>query len=436
MTDKKHFLRQPMNETLMYKYRGNPGKALSGHEADHHDSEMQKIANNHAHDDAFHEKHDTRSNDTVRVGHKPEAFHKVFHDFGYKSEDKGTHTAFKKEGHPTSSSLDSKHAYGNTKEHVAYVGNHRVTSPGELHRKLSAIHGPLKEDVQIDEVSRKYLGKYIKAASADLNDHSFDAGRGFEKQDHKVSLPADKKAQKRLTGIHKATDKLTKEDVELDEGLKLIDTHTSKSGKKVAKVYKDSEWGEHRVKHFTDGKHHVNADYHTDDKTDANDTAKHWIKEDVELDEGKTYRNSENVKSNTVTKALKKYSAGKKAMASGKRRINEEKLDEFLGFGASKRMKDHEKVEPTFGAPKPKASTVSKKISSKRMGEHEKIEPHLDTPAAPRVAKHPTVKKASPVRVRSSKAIAASKTAVDVATAALAKPRIRVKAISQDSKKN
>lgn len=61
------------------------------------------------------------------------------------------------------------------------------------------------------------------------------------------------------------------------EGMRLISTH--ENGNRTAKVYKDSEWGEHRVKFYTDGNHHKEADYHTDDKSDATDTAKHWIKQ-------------------------------------------------------------------------------------------------------------------------------------------------------------
>ena len=55
--------------------------------------------------------------------------------------------------------------------------------------------------------------------------------------------------------------------------LRLVKTHTGPKGH-VAKVYKDKDWGEHRVKFFSpEGKHHAEGDYHTDDLSDANDTA-------------------------------------------------------------------------------------------------------------------------------------------------------------------
>jgi hypothetical protein len=46
---------------------------------------------------------------------------------------------------------------------------------------------------------------------------------------------------------------------------------------KKATVYKDAEWGEYRVKFYRDGEYMQDADYHTDDKADAQDTAKSWI---------------------------------------------------------------------------------------------------------------------------------------------------------------
>ena len=42
-----------------------------------------------------------------------------------------------------------------------------------------------------------------------------------------------------------------------------------------AKVYRDTEWNEYRVKFYdTEGQHLVHADYHTDDKDDALSTAR------------------------------------------------------------------------------------------------------------------------------------------------------------------
>jgi hypothetical protein len=56
--------------------------------------------------------------------------------------------------------------------------------------------------------------------------------------------------------------------------LRLLMTHTGPKGH-VAKVYKDKDYGEHRVKFYDpDGKHRSESDYHTDELSDAHDTAK------------------------------------------------------------------------------------------------------------------------------------------------------------------
>lgn len=59
--------------------------------------------------------------------------------------------------------------------------------------------------------------------------------------------------------------------------MRLMATHTSADGKKVAKVCRKSETGEWVVKHHVDGKYQPKADYFTQDKDDAHDTAKYWV---------------------------------------------------------------------------------------------------------------------------------------------------------------
>lgn len=56
--------------------------------------------------------------------------------------------------------------------------------------------------------------------------------------------------------------------------LRLVKTHADDEGRK-AKVYKDTDWDEYRVKFFgSDGKHLAKGDHHTDDLQDAHSTAK------------------------------------------------------------------------------------------------------------------------------------------------------------------
>jgi hypothetical protein len=56
--------------------------------------------------------------------------------------------------------------------------------------------------------------------------------------------------------------------------MRLITTIENDDMELSAKVYRDTDWNEYRVKFFECGIHQVEADYHTDDKDDALDTAK------------------------------------------------------------------------------------------------------------------------------------------------------------------
>lgn len=59
--------------------------------------------------------------------------------------------------------------------------------------------------------------------------------------------------------------------------LRRIETISNTKAGREARVYRDAEWQEFRVKFFQDGTHQVNADYHTDDKGDAQHTARSWV---------------------------------------------------------------------------------------------------------------------------------------------------------------
>lgn len=61
----------------------------------------------------------------------------------------------------------------------------------------------------------------------------------------------------------------------LTEGIRKIHTEHGVNGKHCT-VHRDSEWNEYVVKHHTNGVHSKKADYHTNDKDDAINTAKHW----------------------------------------------------------------------------------------------------------------------------------------------------------------
>lgn len=92
-------------------------------------------------------------------------------------------------------------------------------------------------------------------------------GKAEKMPRHFVSKPVANSLQ---SGTFKKGGKVEKEE---KPNLRLLKTHSGSKGH-VAKVYKDKDWGEHRVKFFSpEGKHYSDADYHTDDLSDAHDTA-------------------------------------------------------------------------------------------------------------------------------------------------------------------
>jgi hypothetical protein len=93
-----------------------------------------------------------------------------------------------------------------------------------------------KEEVeQIDELSKKTLGSYVKKASADQYFKGQDAqyhdnkakkaegpfAKETKKKHYALAARANDKASNRDTGISRAVDRLTKEEVELDEAFKI-----------------------------------------------------------------------------------------------------------------------------------------------------------------------------------------------------------------------
>ena len=58
--------------------------------------------------------------------------------------------------------------------------------------------------------------------------------------------------------------------------MKRLETIPNNKTGREAKVYRDSIWQEWRVKHYQDGTHLAEADYHTDHKDDAQHHARAW----------------------------------------------------------------------------------------------------------------------------------------------------------------
>jgi hypothetical protein len=92
-------------------------------------------------------------------------------------------------------------------------------------------------------------------------------GKAVKMPKHFVSQPVANSLQ---SGTFKKGGKVEKEE---KPSLRLVKTHTGPKGH-VAKVYKDRDYGEYRTKFYSpEGKHHVEADSHTDDLEDAHHTA-------------------------------------------------------------------------------------------------------------------------------------------------------------------
>jgi hypothetical protein len=59
--------------------------------------------------------------------------------------------------------------------------------------------------------------------------------------------------------------------------LRKLGTYFNAATLRKADVYKDTDWNEYRVKFYIAGEHQTEADYHTDDKNEANENAINFI---------------------------------------------------------------------------------------------------------------------------------------------------------------
>ena len=85
-------------------------------------------------------------------------------------------------------------------------------------RDAHAAKRGVKEDTYLGELKKSTLGSYVKKASKNLADRSFDHGES-EKRQHEPDASTDreeKRLKKRQQGISRAADKLTKEEKAFD----------------------------------------------------------------------------------------------------------------------------------------------------------------------------------------------------------------------------
>ena len=116
-------------------------------------------------------------------------------------------------------------------------GPHKGKSFQFINHELKHSAKTNEEVEQVDELSKKTLGSYVKKAADDVSYHSFMAGDLSRKKD-KESLSADKKSFSRQKGIEKAVDKMTKEEVEQVDERTLTPAETKKKEEIVKSMKK------------------------------------------------------------------------------------------------------------------------------------------------------------------------------------------------------
>jgi hypothetical protein len=172
----------------------------------------------------------------------------------------------------------------------------------------------------------------------------------------------------------------------INEGLKLIHTHTN--GDRTAKVYRDSEYDEHRVKYFTNGEHHKDADSHHDfmryDKEDKKNSledahrgAKNWVNEKrkgLEESMDGIYNKSNKIKTDRLLKW--DYSKGEDkpqlSIVDVKRRKNQKPFpNKYVADKTLEKSRKHDDLEESMDGIEVSSKTL-KGFIEKRLNEIEK----------------------------------------------------------------
>jgi hypothetical protein len=139
-------------------------------------------------------------------------------------------------------SIDLTSYRSGIKDGTAISSSKPYTSNNPLEKKLTKRHKGIEtavskltreESEQIDELSKKTLGSYVKKASEEGATSAYMAGTGHKRNTTDVNKDAHhKKAYKRLTGINKAATKLAKEEAENIEEISADMAHRYLKGKR------------------------------------------------------------------------------------------------------------------------------------------------------------------------------------------------------------
>jgi hypothetical protein len=153
---------------------------------------------------------------------------------------------------------------------VPGIGN-AIEHDGNWENRPANSAKPGVKNTKTGEVKEANAGGYKKGGATKkayaTGGQVVDDGKAVKMPRHFVSRPVANTMQ---SGTFAKGGKVEKEE---KPNLRLVKTHTGPKGH-IAKVYKDRDWDEHRVKFFSpSGEHMKEADYHTDDVSDAHDTA-------------------------------------------------------------------------------------------------------------------------------------------------------------------
>ena len=134
---------------------------------------------------------------------------------------------------------------------------------------------------------KKHRGAFAsggKASTCDDRDYDdteagMKRGGAAKKQMGGLAYSPNDTRMARATGLKKGGDAKARGGSTYGDStpLRLVKAHSGPDGH-TAKVYKDQDWGEYRVKHYDEnGKYMPKLDYHTDDREEANDQAKYAV---------------------------------------------------------------------------------------------------------------------------------------------------------------
>jgi len=152
--------------------------------------------------------------------------------------------------------------------------------------------------------------------------------------------------------------------------LRLMKTHTD--GNKTAKVYKDADFGEYRVKHYVDGKHQTKADYHTDDVSDANSTAGSFLRSQ-RASGGRTRKNDGGGLDSYNMRALEKrsqYGAPSNSLA------NQARVQARIGEkGLVRTLDENERTERASGGRTKGKTNINIIVNPNKAGDDQQMQP-------------------------------------------------------------